>query len=290
MPADPPLIVPRSLVEALEVLAAQGPRARVVAGGTVAVADFNRRRRIPEVLIPIGRLEELRQIRQEDGCLAIGAGVSFAMLRDSALVQQQAPLLAEAASLFHGPAIQAMATLGGNLATAHNAADGSVVLLALDAEVVLRGLDGERRVAVAGLFLDLWRTVCRPEELIVEIRVPCPTGGTGAHFIKRGPLSTGLPVVSAAACLGLEAGRLREARIGLGALAPTPVRARQAEALLAGNVPDDEALAAAGQAALVGTSPVSDRRGSAWYRRQVAPVIVRRALEGARQRALAAVS
>lgn len=282
---EPRYLAPQTQGEVLELLGEYGPRARLVAGGTDAVVDFNRRRRIPEVLVYLGGVPELRYIRLDGGILRIGARTTFAELRDSPLVQRCAPLLAQASGMVHGPSIQNMATLAGNLATAHNAGDGSVALLALGASVKAASLQGERLIPLKDFFVAMWRSVLCPEEMITEIQVPAAPQASGAHFIKQGPKSTSLPIVNLAVAVSLKEGTCQEARIALGAVAPTPVRSGVAESTLIGRELREEVIREAAEVAAAEFDPPEDRRGSPWYRTELVKVMVRRALVEACARA-----
>jgi CO/xanthine dehydrogenase FAD-binding subunit len=239
------------------------------------------------VLVSIGRIADLTAIERRDGRLCLGAAVTATMLLDSAAVRESAHPLALAAEAFGAPAVRDMATLGGNVATASPAGDLSTALLALDATAVLIGPRGERRALVGELFAGPRRSAIAPDELLVEFQVPAGNGRCGGDFVKLGPRQAlAISVVCAAASITLaEGGTCAEARIALGSVAPTPLRARAAESLLRGQRPEGSLLARAAERAAAEASPISDVRGSAWYRRRVTPAIVRRALETAAARA-----
>lgn len=278
---------PTSTGEAVALLARYRERAKVLAGGTDLVLDLKTGKTAPEALIWIGRVPGLTAIERRDGRLHLGAAVTATMLLDSAAVRQAARPLALAAEAFGAPAVRDMATLGGNAVTASPAGDLSIALLALDATAVLEGPRGERRVPLAELFAGPRRTAIAADELLVEFHVPVADGHCGGDFVKLGPREAlAISVVCAAATMTLvDGGACGEARIALGAVAPTPLRAREAETLLRGRQPEGALLAQAAERAAAETSPISDIRGSAWYRRRVTPAVVRRALENAAARA-----
>ena len=279
--------VPASRQEAVALLARHGGRAKVLAGGTDLVLDLKAGKAAPEALVWLGRVPELTAIERRGGHLHLGAAVTATMLLDSAAVRESARPLVLAAENFGAPAVRDMATLGGNVVTASPAGDLSIALLALDATAELVGPQGERRVAVADLFAGPRRSAIRSDELLVGFEIPVGGWPAGGDFVKLGARQAlAISVVCAAASITLaDGGTCAEARIALGSVAPTPLRARAAESLLRGQRPEAALLAQAAERAAAETSPISDIRGSAWYRRRVTPAIVRRALEGAAARA-----
>ena len=278
---------PTSIEEAVALLARFGERARVLAGGTDLVLDLKAGKVAPEALVWVGHIPRLRRIEQRDGRLCLGAAVTATMLLDSAPVRRAALPLALAAEAFGAPAARDMATLGGNVATASPAGDLSIALLALDAAAVLAGPRGERRAPLADLFVGSRRSAIAPEELLVQFHIPVGDGRIGGDFVKLGPRQAlAISVVCAAAAVTLgDGGMCEEARIALGSVAPTPLRARGAEDILRGRRPKGAVLDQAAERAAAETNPISDIRGSAWYRRRVTPALVRRALENAVARA-----
>ncbi len=270
---------PETLSETLDLLAKYGDKAVVVAGGTDVVVDLNLRKIKPEAIVSIGRLPGWDYIREEDGRLLIGPLITFAALEKSALVQKRATALAEAASEVGGPAIRNTATLAGNLVKASPAADGAVALLGLGADVKLVSKEGERVVPLADFFVGPGETLIRPDELISEISVSL--AAERSCFLKLGRRKANtLAVVSVAAALSLNGGNAcREARLALGSVAPTPMRATKAEDALRGKALTGEVIQQAAQVAAGETKPITDVRGADWYRKEVTEVLVRRALE-----------
>jgi len=281
---------PTSTDEAVALLARYRERARVLAGGTDLVLDLKAGKVEPQALVWVGRIPGLAAIERRDGQVRLGAGVTATMLLESAVVREAALPLALAAEAFGAPAVRDMATLGGNVVTASPAGDLAIALLALDATAELVGPQGERRAPLADLFAGPRRSRIGPDELLVAFQVPAGGRGRGGDFVKLGPRQAlAISVVCAAASVTLgDGGTCAEARIALGSVAPTPLRAREAEAVLRGRRPDAALLDQAAERAAAETSPISDIRGSAWYRRRVTPAVVRRALEGAVARAAGA--
>ncbi len=275
------LIRPRSLAEGLEVLASGRQEAVPVAGGTNLIVDMRSRRRCPEVLVDVSRLDELRGIWQEGGYLVAGAATTLAEILAHPLVSQHAAPLREAASVFASPLVRNRATLGGNLADGSPAADSAPALLVLDAEVELASPGQTRWLPLADFFVSVRQTRLQPGELLVALRWPVPCATAHGGFAKFGlRKADAISVVSAAVQLDCTAdGRCRQARIALGAVAPRPLRMPAAEAALEGRKLEREAIAEAARLCGEAASPIDDVRASAVYRRRLAGVLVRRLLE-----------
>jgi len=274
------LLRPRDLDEALALLAAR-PEARPLAGGTDLVVQLRAGRRAERVLVDLSRAG-LGGIRETAAGLEIGAGTTMDEIARDPRIGRAAPALARAASWVGAWPIQCRATLGGNLGNASPAADTAPPLLVAGARVRLRSATGgERELPVAELFTGPGRTALAPGELIVAVLLPEPLSESGAErFAKLGPRREQvISVVSLAVrVVDRAGGRLRGVRIALGAVAPTPVRARRAEAVLEGSRPDRAALAAASEALAVDIAPIDDLRAPATYRRHAAAVLLRRAV------------
>ena len=274
------LLMPQNLTEALEMLAEHAPDVMVVAGGTNLIPDLRLGRYRPRWVVNVASLPELQGIRREDGQLVIGAGVTVAEVLDDPLVAQHAPVLREAAGLLGNPLVRNRATVAGNLADASPAADMAPPLLALDAEVELASRGGTRRVSLKDFFLGVRRTARQPHELVTSVRVPLPPPGSASAFYKIGLREADAIAVASGAVRVDRDGddRCRLARIALGSVAPTPIRAYEAERALEGRPLEPESIAEAARLAAEATRPIDDIRGSAAYRRQVTEVIVRRML------------
>lgn len=272
------------------MLARYGERAKVLAGGTDLVLELKAGKAEPQALVWVGRIAGFTAIERRDGQLRLGAGLTTTMLLDSSVIREAALPLALAAEAFGAPAVRDMATLGGNVVTASPAGDLAIALLALDATAELVGPRGERRTPVGELFAGPRRSRIAPDELLAAFEIPLNGGRRGGDFVKLGPRQAlAISVVCAATWVTLgEDGTCTEARIALGSVAPTPLRAREAEAVLHGRQLDARLLGQAAERAAAETSPISDIRGSVWYRRRVTPAVVRRALENALARAAAA--
>lgn len=276
------LLMPRTLAEALDALSDAAPDAWPLAGGTNLVVDMRGGRVKPRLVVDLGALNELKGIRREGGYIVVGGRTSIDEVLRSRLLAEHCRVIVEAASVFANPLVRNRATIGGNLADASPAADMAPPLLTLGAVVELLSKTGSRRLPLQDFFVHVRRTARRPDELIAAIRWPVPATGCGA-FQKLGlRQADAISVVSVAATVERdEAGICREAHIALGAVAPTPIRARKAEELLCGRELTPELLAEAGRVAAAEVSPIDDLRGSAGYRRRVAEVLVRRTLSRA---------
>ncbi len=305
------LLMPRTLPEALEMLAQRAPDGMPIAGGTNVIPDLRGGRYRPACLVSVASLPELRGVHRENGFLVIGGGVTIAEVLEDPLIAQFAPVLQEAAKVLASPLVRNRATVAGNLANASPAADMAPPLLVLDAEVELASQEGTRRVPLKDFFVHVRQTIRQPHELITAIRVPLPPEGSHAHFFKVAlRKADAIAVVNGAVRVDREyggggreygvgsreygvggreyggggnEGRCRAARIALGAVAPTPIRAYEAERALEGQPLTPEVIAEAARRAAEATRTIDDIRGSAAYRRVVTEVMVRRALEGIRE-------
>jgi CO/xanthine dehydrogenase FAD-binding subunit len=266
----------KGVEDTLALLARYGNKAVVLAGGTDLVPRINLYRLKPEVLVYIGNIG-LDYVREAGGRLLIGAATPLARIAASRKVTAKASALAEAAGVAATPAVRTTATIGGNLANASPAADLATPLLAMDAELRILSKKGERLVPLEDFFKGPGRTILKPGELIMEVSLPRPKGR--CVFLKLGRRKAmSLSVVNTAVRLQMSGGICREARIAVGAIAPTPLRCLEAEALLMGKRIDRELIALCAKAAIAAGSPVDDRRATAWYRREAGTALVARAL------------
>jgi len=273
-------LVPTSLAEAAEIMRAGN--VTVLAGGTDLMPQTRAGRvAFQPVLMNIRRVPELKGISEEGGVVRLGALVTITELLDSALVRERLGLLWQACDHFASDQIRNAATLGGNLCNASPAGDTLVPLLALEATVVLasrpNGTTAMRRVPLGEFFTGPGRTSRAPAELLAAVEVPVPPAGFAGVFYKHGT-RPGLDIstISIAAGARRDGGRLRDVRIALGAVAPTPIRALCSEAVLEGRAPDSEATDAAARTALDEIRPISDLRASDWYRRELVFNILKR--------------
>ncbi|MGD0843353.1 MAG: xanthine dehydrogenase family protein subunit M [Geobacteraceae bacterium] len=266
----------KSVEDTLGLLALYGKRAVILAGGTDLVPRINYYKLKPEVLVYIGNLG-LEYIWEKGGRLLVGAATTLAEIAASGKVAKKAGALAEAAGLAATSAVRTTATIGGNLANASPAADLAPPLLAMDAELRLQSEKGERLVPLKDFFKGPGKTVLNPGELIIEVSLPFRRGR--CVFLKLGRRKAlSLSVVNTAVRLEMSGSTCREARIAVGAIAPTPIRCIEAEALLAGRSIDRELIGLCAETAIAAGRPLDDRRASAWYRKEAGTALVVRAL------------
>ena len=272
--------LPRSLDEALDLLAQHGPALLVMAGGTLAMPLINEGVSMPELVMGLRRAG-LNYVRRDDGHLTIGATTTLTQMREQSKIPdsgEEIPLLAEAAHTVGGWAIRNMGTVGGNLFAPPPAGDFATALLALDATVTLTGRSGARTLPLAEFYTGFMTNALAPGELVTEFRVPIPQGKT--VYVKYGRKHANTPaVVTVAGHLIMDGARVKDARLALNAVGPHPLRARQAEAALIGAALDEASIAAAAAAAAAECEPFTDAIASDWYRRKMVGVYVRRALE-----------
>jgi len=267
-----------SLDGAVTALADAGEDAKVLAGGQSLLPLLRLRLSYPSVLVDIGRVAELRGVREEGDRVVVGAMTThYEVLRDP-LVRQHLGLLAAATGTVADPAVRHRGTLGGSLAHADPAGDLPAVALALDAELVVAGASGRRSIPAEQFFLDYLETALQPDELLVEVAFPKFTGW-GYDYQKFQRVAQAWAIVGVAAAVRRDNGSVGEVRVGLTNMGPTPVRARQTEAALAGAGLD--AIRSAAESAAEGTNPAADLSAQPDYRRHLARVLTRRALETA---------
>ncbi|HVO68561.1 MAG TPA: xanthine dehydrogenase family protein subunit M [Aggregatilineaceae bacterium] len=260
---------------------------RVIAGGTDVLVQMQRGLFPATCLIDASRVCDLRFITEQAGWIHVGSLTTYADLLASPLLRDAAPALVEAAATIGAPQTRSRGTLGGNIANASPAADSLPPLLTLNAQVRLTRSKGERVLPLSEVLRGPRQTCIQPDEIIHSIsfaRLPDPSG---AAFLKLGNRDgMAIAVVNVAVALVLAGDRrIAEARVALGAVAPTPVRSPKAEAAMAGQRPTSEAIEAAARAMLADIGPISDIRGTAEYRRRAATHLFRRALHQALERA-----
>ncbi|HSN32723.1 MAG TPA: xanthine dehydrogenase family protein subunit M [Ideonella sp.] len=279
-------LAPTRLQQALAALGLPGG-ATVLAGGTDLMPQGQAGRvRLATTLLNIRRVEGLDAIALDGDVLVLGALATITALREHPLVRAHAPLLAEAANHFASEQIRNAATLGGNLCNASPAGDMLPALLALDAEVELAALSNQgavttRRLPLDGFFTGPGRTQREPHELLTAVRVPLGAAGRVTRWHKAGtrPALDISTIAIAFAARRDAAGCLHDVRLALGAVAPTPLRAKAAEALLEGQRPGGALAEKAAQAAADAAHPIDDVRASAWYRRELVRNMTRRMLD-----------
>jgi len=279
---------PKTLEEAIEILAGEAPRALPLAGGTDLLVRMKQGVLTPSLLINLKRIPGLDRIeRLPAGGLTIGALTSIATVERSELIRQSHPVLTQAAGLLGSPSIRRMATLGGNVGRASPAADMVPALITLKARVCAEGPAGKREIPVDTFFKGPGQTVLAPAEIITAIFLPDPAPTAGAAYLKLGRregMDCALVGVAAALSLGGEGG-VDEARVALASCGPVPIRAVSAETILLAGPLDEKRLREAARATAGDSSPITDMRACADYRKEMVEVLAYRALRDAWQTA-----
>jgi aerobic carbon-monoxide dehydrogenase medium subunit len=272
---------PRTVPEAVELLAEHLDEASVLAGGQSLIPLLALRLARPAVLIDINGVAELSGVSAADGWVVIGAVTREYVAEESGTVADTVPLLAAALPLIGHEAIRSRGTIGGSLAHADPAAELPAVARALDAEFVVRGPSGERVIPAAEWFEGYLTTSRRPDELLVEVRFPAAGQGTGASFQEVARRHGDFAIVGLATSLTLAEGTITDARLAFAGMSDVPVRAAGAEDLLVGERPSAELFDEAARRATGDADPPADLHGSSDYRKKVAAALVRRGLRGA---------
>jgi len=282
---------PETIDEAISLLKEAGGSARPLAGGTDLVVQMKERATrfpYPETIVSLDRVAELRTIdfSDSDG-LRIGSGATMSNVATHPAIRDRYTALAEGAGVVGSLQTMNMATIGGNVCNAAPSADTAPPLLVYEAEAVIAGPDGRRSLPIAELFRGPGETALESDELLAELHLPAPPAGTGAVYERNTPRKQmDIAVVGVAVSLTLSGDTIERARVALGAVAPTPRRAKAAEAALEGQPANDETFAKAADAAATDDcSPITDIRASAKYRRHLVKVMTARLLTQAANRA-----
>jgi carbon-monoxide dehydrogenase medium subunit len=277
IPAAFDYVAPTSLAEAITALGEAGEDAKILAGGQSLIPVLRLRLAFPTVLVDLGKVADLRGVREDGDALVIGAMTRHCDVMTDPLVRQYAALLAEATGTVADPAVRHRGTLGGALAHADPAGDLAAVALALDAELVAEGPGGRRTIAASEFFLDYLETALSPDEILAEVRIPKLEGSWGVRYEKFNRVAQAWAIVGVAAAVRMDGGSIAEARIGLTNMGSTPVRPSSVETALVGAA-DLAAVKQAASSAADGTSPPSDLGAQADYRAHLARVLTARAV------------
>ena len=284
-PANFGYAAPRSLEEALQLLKQHGEDAKLLAGGHSLLPAMKLRLASPRTLIDLGTVPGLSGVRVEDGKLVIGALTVHADVGSSDLVRKHFPGLVDAASVIGDVQVRNCGTIGGSVAHADPAADFPVILTALNASFALQSTDSNRAVAADEFFTDYFTTAMEPGEILTEILVPLPPAGSGTAYQKLAHPASGYVVVSAGALITRQpSGSCAAARLAIGGLGSGPIRASASETELQGKFLDPEKINAGAAKAAAEADPDDDIYASAEYKRHMASVLARRAIESAIQR------
>ncbi len=270
---------PGSIEDALAILGSN-PNARALAGGQTLINVMKARAAAPDVLVDLNGLDELRTIGiGADGSLELGAMATYTLIMQSPEVHATRPVIAEVAGMIADVQVRNRGTIGGNVCTGDPTNHFPPLMVALGAEMIVRGADGERRIPAEEFFVGVYMTQAGPGELLTRITVPAPDGaGDGFAIIPIG--RDGTAIVHAAACVRAN-GTIQEARVALGCVDAVPVRASELESRLAGGDPTESAVKDAARGIGASLDPPSDVHASADYRRHLAEVVAARAVVGA---------
>lgn len=279
---------PATVDEACDMLQAFGKTAALVAGGTDLLVKMKNRLVQPETLVSLVEIQALRRIEAKGQEICLGSCCPVDRLAESEEIRSFFPALASAAAELGSPAVRNLATVGGNIVTASPAADLPSALIAHGARVRLVGSDGERSLNLETIFQGPGSTAIASDEILAEICLEKPQNATGSAFFKLGTRKAlQISIVNGACCLTLdpEQGIISQARVVLGAVAPTHVRSLNAEELLRGEQPGDALFEEAGRVAARDCSPIDDLRGTGAYRRDMVDMMTRRTLQAALEKA-----
>lgn len=279
-------VAAKSLDEALALLSKHKDDAKVLAGGHSLIPAMKLRLATPQVLIDISRIKELSYIREDGGQIRIGATTTHYQIESSDVLRRVCPLLPEAATYLGDVQVRNKGTIGGSLAHADPGADWPAAVLALDAEIVAAGPKGERTIKADQFFTGMLSTALQPGEILREIRFNVPKGRVGQCYKKFRHPASGFAVVGVAVSVSLDgSGKCQSAGVGVTGLSPKPYSANAVEDNLKGNALDGKTLSSAAAHASDGVDANTDLFASGEYRRHLAEVYTRRALETAVGRA-----
>jgi len=268
---------PATVDEALQLLAEGGDDAKIIAGGQSLLPVLKLRLAAPELVIDLAKIDSLKGVRDDGDAIVIGAMTThYEVLRDP-LVAEHASLITKCLETVADPQVRHRGTFGGACVHADPAGDIPAPTLALDAEFVITGPAGQRRVAAADFFQDIFTTAVGDDEILVEVRVPKHTGW-GSAYEKFVRVAQQWAIAGVAATVRTEGGTIAEARIALTNMGPTPVRARAAEQALVGVAVEPNAIAGALTSIAEGTAPPTDLNGDPEYRRHLVSILGRRAV------------
>jgi carbon-monoxide dehydrogenase medium subunit len=279
-------IAPHSLEEAINL--GQSQNAFYLAGGTDLLIKVKSTKIKPELLVDLKAIPGLAMLEEQDDAIVIGSLVTIRDIETSSLINHKLPILAQAAGKLGSVQVRNRATVGGNLCNAAPSAETAPALLCLDASIEIAGVNYSRTVAIEEFFLGPGQTVLKTNEIMRGVFIRTGRGKSGGVYYKHSVRKAmDIAFVGVAVYLELDGNRIEKARIGLGAVAPTPIRARKAEILLEGQQMTGELAERAGIEAAQESSPISDLRASADYRREIVQALTQKGLIEAYAKALA---
>ena len=285
IPASFDYIAAKTLDDAISLLGKHKDDAKILAGGHSLLPAMKLRLIQPKVLIDLSRIKDLSYIKEEGGQIRIGAMTTHFQVETSDILRRACPLLPETASHLGDMQVRNKGTIGGSLVHSDPAADWPAAILALDAELVAKGAKGDRVIKASDFFVEMLTTALEPGEVLREIRIPAAKGKVGRAYLKVRHPASGFAVVGVAINLSIDGGKCQSAGIGITGVSSKAYRAAKVESALKGNALDAKTLGAAASHAADGVDVNSDLYASADYRKQLAAVYTRRALETAVSRA-----
>jgi len=272
---------PATVAEACQIMAEYGAKAKVIAGGTDLMVNMKKKLVSPEQLVSVSRIEELKKLDSSGNMLKIGSCFTVADIAASEVIGKKWKALCAGAKALGSPLIRNLATIGGNLGSARPAADLPPSLMVYGAKVVLKKKSGERVISMDKFFRGPGLTEITPDEILTEIQIDAPPAYSGAGYINLGiRQAQDCNLVNVASFITLDGpgGAIKTARIVMGCVGPTHLRAPSAEKALVGEKPTDALFAKAGDAAMKDCSPINDFRGSAEYKKAMVGVLTKRTL------------
>jgi carbon-monoxide dehydrogenase medium subunit len=279
---------PADLAETLRILKDREGEAKLLSGGYSLLPLIKLRLAQPALLVDLRDVAGLDGIVETDDFLRIGARATHRQIHEASIVRARYPLLHDVTSTIGDPQVRNWGTIGGSVAHADPASDWPAVLLATSASIVCRSQAGERTIAARDFFVDTFQTAIEPTEVLTEVRIPRRPRGSGGAYEKLERKVGDFATVAVAAVVRLDdAGHIGSAGIGLTGVAEAPFAATDAEAVLAGSAPSDDAFRRAGAAAAAQSRPTGDVRGPVEYKRAMVAEMTLRALRRATERALA---
>jgi aerobic carbon-monoxide dehydrogenase medium subunit len=279
-------VSPSSVDDAVALMGEYGEKAKVLAGGQSLIPIMKLRLASPQVVVDLNRIRDLSGIREEGDSVVIGSMTRHREIERSRMIRDHYPLLADAASVLADPLVRNRGTVGGSLAHADPASDWGTTLLALSAELGIRGPKGNHTIPINAFFKDSFTTALAPNELLTHIRLAKPAAHSGSAYTKLKRKTGDFATVAVAAVLNLDArSAVRHLRVTLGGVGPTPLRATRVEKALEGKLADATTLAHAAHAAPDDARPTDDLRGTVEYKKAMVEVYTHRALARAVERA-----
>ncbi len=279
-------VSPATVTEAAQFLQQYPDDAKILAGGQSLIPILKLRLAAPRFVVDIGRIQELKAVREDDGNLEIGSLVRHVEIERSPIVAQHCPLLAETAAEIGDMQVRNRGTIGGSLAHADPAGDFPAAILALGAVLVAESTTGTREIGADHFFVDIMTSALEPNEILTSIRVPKAGPRTGTAYVKFHQQASGFAIVGVASIVILDGqGQVADSRVAVTGVDSMPYRAKQVEESLRGTAATSRDIASAAAFAAQGVEPLSDIHASSQYRADLAAVFTRRSLEKAARRA-----